>query len=148
MKRLFILVLLVVGAVGFAMASGQTESSGQKITIVHYHWTETSYDKINQRAVELFEAKHPNVTIKGEFGEWAGYWDKLATTVAANDAPDIIQMDEKYLREYADLTHSEGGGVGALNRLELWAPTRGQPYRDQIGDAPGALAEHPAATGI
>ena len=27
---------------------------------------------------------------------------QLATTVAANDAPDIIQMDEKYLREYAD----------------------------------------------
>ena len=52
--------------------------------------------------IDAYQKDHPNVTIKGEFGEWSGYWDKLATTVAANDAPDIIQMDEKYLREYAD----------------------------------------------
>ncbi len=52
--------------------------------------------------IDAYQKDHPNVKIKGEFGEWSGYWDKLATTVAANDAPDIIQMDEKYLREYAD----------------------------------------------
>ena len=53
-----------------------------------------------------------------------------------------------YLREYADLTLSEVVVVGALNRLELWAPTRWQPYRDQIEDEPEALAEHLADLGI
>ena len=45
---------------------------------------------------------HPNITVKGEFKDWNGYWDSLATTVAANDAPDIIQMDELYLASYAE----------------------------------------------
>ena len=58
--------------------------------------------KTTQKVIDAYQKDHPNVTINGEFGEWSGYWDKLATTVAANDAPDIIQMDEKYLREYAD----------------------------------------------
>ena len=53
-----------------------------------------------------------------------------------------------YLREYAGLTESEVVVVGALNRLEIWAPARWQPYRSQIEDAPEALAEHLADLGI
>src|SRR3546814_3945996 len=37
-----------------------------------------------------------------------------------------------YLREYAGLTGSEVVVVGALNRLEIWAAARWQPYRSQI----------------
>ena len=51
--------------------------------------------------IDAYEAEHPNVTINGEFSEFSGYWDKLATATAAKDSPDIIQMDEKYLRDYA-----------------------------------------------
>ena len=53
-----------------------------------------------------------------------------------------------YLREYAALDIGEGGVVGALNRLEIWAPSRWQPYRSQIEDEPEALAEHLADLGI
>ena len=42
------------------------------------------------------------MTVTGEPAEWAGYWDKLATQTAADDAPDLIQMDLKYLRQYGD----------------------------------------------
>jgi MraZ protein len=53
-----------------------------------------------------------------------------------------------YLREYAGITEGEVVVVGALNRLELWAPSAWQPYRAQIEDAPEALAEHLADLGI
>jgi MraZ protein len=53
-----------------------------------------------------------------------------------------------YLREYAALTANEVVVVGALNRLEIWAPERWQPYRSQIEDQPEALAEHLADLGI
>jgi MraZ protein len=53
-----------------------------------------------------------------------------------------------YLREYAGLTESEVVVVGALNRLEIWAATRWQPYRSQIEEQPEALAEHLADLGI
>lgn len=57
--------------------------------------------QLTQEAIKAFEAENPNITIKAEYGDWSGYWDKLATQVAANDAPDIIQMDEKYITEYS-----------------------------------------------
>jgi MraZ protein len=53
-----------------------------------------------------------------------------------------------YLREYAGLDLGEVVVVGALNRLEIWSPTRWQPYRSQIEDSPEALAEHLADLGI
>jgi MraZ protein len=53
-----------------------------------------------------------------------------------------------YLREYAGITEGEVVVVGALNRLELWAPSAWQPYRAKIEDEPEALAEHLADLGI
>ena len=65
-------------------------------------WGSDARHKRTQQAIDLFTKKYPNITISGEFKEWNGYWDSLATTVAANDAPDIIQMDELYLASYAE----------------------------------------------
>ena len=53
-----------------------------------------------------------------------------------------------YLREYAGLTLGEVVVVGALNRLEIWAPSRWTPYRSQIEGEPESLAEHLADLGI
>jgi multiple sugar transport system substrate-binding protein len=81
---------------------GSSGDAGGKVTLRFTWWGSDTRTKLTQQVIDAYQKDHPNVTIKGEFGEWAGYWDKLATTVAANDAPDVIQMDEKYLREYAD----------------------------------------------
>jgi MraZ protein len=53
-----------------------------------------------------------------------------------------------YLREYAHIESGEVVVVGALNRLEIWAPSAWQPYRSKIEDEPEALAEHLADLGI
>ena len=53
-----------------------------------------------------------------------------------------------YLREYAGLSEGEVIVVGALNRLEIWAPAAWLPYRSRIEDEPEALAEHLADLGI
>lgn len=53
-----------------------------------------------------------------------------------------------YLREYARIQSGEVVVVGALNRLEIWAPAAWQPYRSKIEDEPEALAEHLADLGI
>ncbi|GGN63198.1 sugar ABC transporter substrate-binding protein [Actinoplanes lobatus] len=65
-------------------------------------WGSDARHKRTQQAIDMFTKKYPNITVSGEFKEWNGYWDSLATTVAANDAPDIIQMDELYLASYAE----------------------------------------------
>jgi transcriptional regulator MraZ len=53
-----------------------------------------------------------------------------------------------YLRDYAALNEGEVVVVGALNRLEIWAPSAWQPYRTRIEDAPEELAAHLAELGI
>ncbi len=53
-----------------------------------------------------------------------------------------------YLRQYAGISEGEVVVVGALNRLEIWAPSAWEPYRSKIEDEPESLAEHLADLGI
>lgn len=63
MRSKFLIVpLMLVLVASIALAGGRRESEKQRI--VHYHWTETAYDVINNRAVELFQAEHPDVEIR------------------------------------------------------------------------------------
>jgi multiple sugar transport system substrate-binding protein len=71
------------------------------VTLRFTWWGADARHQRTQQVIELFHQAHPNITVKGEFKDWNGYWDSLATTVAANDAPDVIQMDELYLASYA-----------------------------------------------
>jgi multiple sugar transport system substrate-binding protein len=73
--------------------------------------------KVNQ----LYTARHPNVTIDAESMGWSDYWTKLATQVVGRNAPDLIQMDYRYLFEY--------GRRNALLPLDKYVP---QPLR--VGD--------------
>ena len=44
---------------------------------------------------------YDQANIEGEFLAWNDYWPKLATQTAGGNAPDIIQMDYRYIVEYA-----------------------------------------------
>lgn len=81
---------------------GNTELSDEPVTLRVTWWGSDARHERTQQVIELFEDEYPNITITGEFKEWTSYWDSLATTVAANDAPDVIQMDELYLASYAE----------------------------------------------
>jgi len=39
--------------------------------------------------------------MEGEFLSWNDYWPKLATQVAGGNAPDVLQMDYRFIVEYA-----------------------------------------------
>ena len=43
----------------------------------------------------------PDVTIDPETYAWNDYWPKLATQAAGQNLPDVIQMDYRYIFEYA-----------------------------------------------
>lgn len=81
---------------------GSTELSSEPVTLRFTWWGSDARHQRTQQVIKLFEAKHKNITVKGEFKEWNGYWDSLATTAAAQEAPDVIQMDELYLASYAE----------------------------------------------
>ena len=52
-------------------------------------------------AVTDLYTKAKGTAVEGEFLAWNDYWPKLATQTAGGNAPDIIQMDYRYIVEYA-----------------------------------------------
>lgn len=53
------------------------------------------------KANELYQKANPGTSIEGETLGWNDYWPKLATQTAGRNAPDVVQMDYRYLFEYA-----------------------------------------------
>jgi multiple sugar transport system substrate-binding protein len=65
-------------------------------------WGNEVRNKNTTAAIDAYTAANPGVKISPQPGEWSSYWDKLATQVAGNTAPDVIQMDMAYIAEYGN----------------------------------------------
>lgn len=78
--------------------SGGSEEGGTALRMTW--WGGETRREITDAVVAEYEAAS-DVQITTEPSEFSAYWDKLATQTAAQDAPDIIQMEEAYLAEYA-----------------------------------------------
>lgn len=64
-------------------------------------WGSDSRHQATQQIIDAFEAENPDITVVPDFTDWGGYWDKLATSVAAGDTPDVITQEERYIADYA-----------------------------------------------
>lgn len=90
-----------------------------------YWWGSDPRHEATQEIIDIYQSENEDVTVSGEFADFSGYWDKLATTTAGGDAPDIITMDEKFIMEYAgrgalaDLTELENLDLSAFPETAL-----------------------------
>jgi multiple sugar transport system substrate-binding protein len=111
----FLSVAAGVGAVVMAAtACGGSEPDDGTVELRFSWWGADDRHSTTQQVIDLFEAENPGITIVPEYTDWGGYWDRLATSTAANDAPDIITQEERYLREYGDR-----GALLDLNEVDL-----------------------------
>ena len=78
-----------------------TTAAPAKVRLRLAWWGNPARDARTLKAVEMYMAKNPNVTIETETTGWGGYWDKIATQAAANNLPDIMQHDYAYIAQYA-----------------------------------------------
>jgi multiple sugar transport system substrate-binding protein len=94
--------LLGAGA-GIAAASllGLRPASAQQKDIRVFWWGSQERADRTNRAVDAFKKANAGIDAKTEFAGWADYWPRLATRVAGRNAPDLIQMDYRYMFEYA-----------------------------------------------
>jgi multiple sugar transport system substrate-binding protein len=70
--------------------------------IVHFTaWGTAARERLTTEAFSLFEAAHPGTRIDSVFTDWLDYWRKLTTLAALGNTPDLMQMDYRYLAEYA-----------------------------------------------
>jgi multiple sugar transport system substrate-binding protein len=101
-KRLVTAVLtlpLLFGAV--ACGDDETAGDGGPIELSIYWWGAQARADLTEQALNLYSKRHPGVTFKKTWQANQGYFDKLATLTAGGDPPDIFQIDDNYLAEYA-----------------------------------------------
>lgn len=81
-------------------SSGGSSSGGGGGALRVSTWGNDSRLQLTRQAVAEFTKANPDIQVTVENTEWTAYWDKLATGTAANDSPDVIQMDEAYIAAY------------------------------------------------
>lgn len=74
----------------------------EKHDLVMAWWGNQTRNERTQKAIDLYMEQNPGVTIEGQFAEWDGYWDKLATMASGGTLPDVIQQHTNYLVQYND----------------------------------------------
>ena len=116
-RRQFLTSGLAVAAAGMGLAGcapgssgGSGSGGGSSKALSVAWWSNPTRTKNTNAAIAAYSKSHPDLKITGQPGNFDTYWDKLATQVAGNSAPDLIQMDVAYITEY--------GGRGALLDLE------------------------------
>ncbi|MEK4661343.1 extracellular solute-binding protein [Priestia sp. FSL H7-0729] len=68
--------------------TGTTEGGQVELRIMW--WGDQKRADITNEALKIFQAKHPDIKISGEFAPSSGYFDKLNTQLASGTAPDIF----------------------------------------------------------
>lgn len=113
------------------------------VTIEFFWWGGEARAEMTQKALDLYKSKHPNVTINATWQAFDGYYDKLATISAGNNAPDIFQIDDNGLAEYAgrnvtlDLTELVADGKIDLSQHAEGLTKYGQLDGKQVAVATG-----------
>jgi multiple sugar transport system substrate-binding protein len=100
--------LLATAACGGGGGSAQDQEPGaapvtdQPVELSIAWWGGPARAELTQKVLDLYTRKHPNVSITTQWQGYAGYYDKINTSAAGRNAPDIIQIDNRVLREYAN----------------------------------------------
>lgn len=77
-------------------------NEGEEVKLRMAWWGDQPRTDYTLEVIELFEAENPNIKIEAEYAGWDDYWQSLAPQAAANELPDIIQMDLSYISQYAE----------------------------------------------
>ena len=96
--------------------------------IRHFWWGNKERDKRTYATIDAFNAAFTDSTVVGETLGWRDYWPKMATQVAGRNMADVIQMDYRYIAEYARRgaikslnPHLDSGAIDMSDFSATWA---------------------------
>jgi multiple sugar transport system substrate-binding protein len=107
-RRKFLMGSTALAAAG-AMG-GLTPAQAADVHLRLYWWGGQARADRTNAVSDLFAKANPGFTYDKEFNAFNDYWPKLGTQVAGGNAPDVFQMDYRYIVEYA-----KRGAVQALD---------------------------------
>ncbi|MFV0406382.1 MAG: ABC transporter substrate-binding protein [Propioniciclava sp.] len=107
MKRMVATLATLLGAAMLAGcgSGGGTEGSTEEVsTITFSTWQaeEPGYKEFWSAAKSKFEADHPGVTLEIQQTAFKDYQQTITTQLAANQAPDVMQLPSRFFPAFAD----------------------------------------------
>ncbi|MHB2170163.1 ABC transporter substrate-binding protein [Alsobacter sp. R-9] len=89
------------GAAALALAGGRQSWAQAQKRVRMYWWGSKERADRTIKANQAYTAANASTAIDGETLGWGDYWPRMATQAAGRNLPDVIQMDYRYIFEYA-----------------------------------------------
>lgn len=83
-------------------SGGGAAPAQDNVTLRIAWWGSQPRHDYTLQVIELYQKANPHVKIEAEYASWDDYWKRLAPQAAANELPDIIQMDLSYISQYGE----------------------------------------------
>ncbi|MCH5185827.1 MAG: carbohydrate ABC transporter substrate-binding protein [Oscillospiraceae bacterium] len=108
-KKISIIACLTAAVLALASCGGdQTANNGgnndgsKQTTLRIAWWGGQPRNEGTISVIDMYKAKNSDINVETEYSAWDGYWDKMATQMAAKNLPDIMQQDYAYLGQWIE----------------------------------------------
>lgn len=93
----------LAGGLVLGLAGCGSGTAGGNTQLRMSWWGSTERNRRTNEVLRLFQERNPEVGISAEYtGDFGEYWNRLATQASGGNAPDVMQTDYRYLREYSE----------------------------------------------
>lgn len=122
-KKTALISCVLAAAISLSACGANKENNNGDTTLRLAWWGGEPRHNSTIAVVDMYKAANPGINIETEYVAWSGYWEKLASQMAAKNLPDVIQQDYAYLGQWieknqlADL--SEYAKSGALDLTDI-----------------------------
>lgn len=106
-----------------------TEDTGEPVTIRCSWWGGDTRHQAMLDVINLYEEKHPNVTVEGEYQGYDGYYEKMMTTLSSGTAPDLMLFKREWLADVQGGKHY----LADLNQLPVDTSTLAEGLLEKSG---------------
>ena len=105
MRKIGLCLLIMVLASSAVFAAGRNDGgrTGGAATIRMSWWGGDNRHQAYLAAINVYEAKNPNVKFEAEYQAWDGYQTKLWTQLASGAQADIAQLDAPWFPELSQM---------------------------------------------
>ncbi|WP_217251152.1 extracellular solute-binding protein [Streptomyces sp. AC602_WCS936] len=95
-------LLLSASLAACSPSGGTSDDTGDGRTVLDVWLMRDSVSAEFQKEFETgFEASHPEIDLKIQIQEWEGIGEKVTAALASNDAPDVIEVGNTQVAQYA-----------------------------------------------
>jgi multiple sugar transport system substrate-binding protein len=95
------LPLLATGGLAGCTPGQRTRADDGPIELSVFWWGDNRRAEATEKALHLYSQQNPRVRFRVTWQSLTGYYDRLATQATGGNVPDLFQIDDTVLTEYA-----------------------------------------------